>query len=154
MAEATKVPSTEIVELEDMALVERAIRGEEVALAIEDPMQTARAIIDRILASESAEQVFQGQQAVSGREVLQRPFTLRGARWHRSRFEGGLPVFAVLDAEFLDDGERLAVTTSAGNVMAQVYGLIRLGALPTRVKIVESEHETAQGYRPQWLVPG
>jgi hypothetical protein len=147
----TVTGGTDIVRISD-AEVERALRGEDVALTIEDPRETARAIIDRILAATNADEVLGGQRVYSGRDCIQRPFTLHGVRWHRSRFEGGLPVFAVLDVEFADDGERAAITTSAGNVMAQAYALQKLGALPCLVMITEAEHETAQGYRPQWLV--
>src|SRR3990172_4513462 len=101
-------PATTVAISEDD--VELALRGQlEVTadLAIEDPQVVAIGIIERILASEDADAVFGGQQAVGGREVLDRPFTLYGARWHRSRFEEAtVPVFAVLDAHFLDTGER------------------------------------------------
>lgn len=151
MAEET-ASGTDLVPISD-AEVEKALRGEQVALAIEDPQKVSLSIIERILASESADQILAGQTAISGREVLDRPFVLHGVRWHKSRFDEGLPVFAVLDAEFMDDGSRSAVTTSAGNVMAQAYALVRLGdGLPATVKIVESEHDTANGYRPQWMV--
>lgn len=143
----------ELVVLDD-AQVELALKGElgdNVALAIEDPQQVQLDIIKRILASPDADAVLGGQKAISGRETLERPFMLRGVRWHRSRFDEGLPVFAVLDAAFLDDGETAAVTTSAANVMAQAYALSKLGALPCDVKIVESDHDTAAGFKPQWL---
>ncbi len=143
----------ELVILND-AQVELALQGElgdNVAIAIQDPRQIQIDIIKRILSSPNANSVLGGQQAVSGRECLERPFQLRGVRWHRSRFDQGLPVFAVLDAAFLDNGETAAVTTSAGNVMAQAYALYKLGALPCDVKIVESDHDTAAGFKPQWL---
>lgn len=151
-----KETGTAIVVLDD-AQVEAALRGEleesEIQVTIEDPKQIQLDIIQRILASEDADSVFGGQQAIGGKEVLGRPFTLRGVRWHKSRFDAGLPVFAVLDALFLDgEGETLAVTTSSGNVMAQAFQLHKLGSLPCDVKIDEADRETAAGFRPQWLV--
>lgn len=157
MAEATKPTTTEIITL-DEAQVEKALRGElaaeGVSIAIQDPRQVQIDIISRILESEDADAVFQGQTAISGRDVLGRAFTLKGVRWLKSKFDEGLPVFAVLDADMLDDGESLAITTSAGNVMAQAYVLAHKlpDGLPQNVKIVESEHDTAAGFRPQWLV--
>ena len=152
---AAETPGAQLVRLDD-AQVEAALKGQlemPAEFAIEDPQQVATAIIERILDSEDADEVFQGQQAIGGRDALGRPFTLNGVRWHRSRYEEGqVPVFAVLDASFLDDGTRVALTTGALNVMAQAYQLKRLGALPCDVKIEEAANETAAGFRPQWLV--
>lgn len=154
MAEA-KAPNTDIVVLDD-SQVELALRGElaleGIQVAIEDPQKVQLDIIARILTSEDADEVFRGQQAISGREALERPFTLHAVRWHKSKFAEGLPVFAVMDAAFLDNGERAAITSSAGNVMAQAFTLHKLNALPENVKLVESDHETAGGFKPQWLV--
>ncbi len=150
---AAESSAGELVVLDD-AQVELALQGElgdNVAIAIQDPQQVQIDIIKRILASPNADSVLGGQRAISGRECLDRPFQLRGVRWHRSRFDQGLPVFAVLDASFLDDGETVAITTSAGNVMAQAYALHKLGELPVDVRIVESDHDTAAGFKPQWL---
>ena len=134
--------------------VEAALRGDlsEIKVAIQDPREVQLDIIKRILESPDAEAVFQGQQARGGKEVLGRPFTLRGVRWLKSSFDEGLPVFAILDASFLDDGEQLAVTTGSTNIMAQAYQLHRLGALPCDVIIEEADRDTAAGFRPQWLV--
>lgn len=156
MAEtATKDSSQELVSLTDQQ-VEQALRGEleanEVSLTIEDPKVIQRQIIERILASPDAETVLGGSKAIGGREILGRPFELREVRWLKSRFDEGLPVFAVLDVEMLDDGEKLAVTSSSGNVMAQAYQLKRLNNLPIKLKIEEAEQATAAGFRPQWLV--
>jgi hypothetical protein len=140
----------------DSVQVEKALRGEldeNVTLAIEDPQEVQFSIIQRILDSPDADSVLQGQRPIGGRDCLERPFTLRGVRWHRSKYEeGGIPVFAVLDAAFLDDGETGAVTTGAASVMAQAYQLEKLGVLPCDVKIVESDVDTAAGFKPQWLV--
>lgn len=154
MSEAAQA-STDIVSIDD-AQVEQALRGEieAVTVQIEDPQAISRSIIARILDSDSAEAVFGGQEAVGGKEILGRPFTIHDVRWHRSAYteEGGLPVFAVLDVTMLDDGERKAVTTGSANVMAQVFKLKQLGALPCDCKFEESAAPTSSGYRPQWLV--
>ena len=150
-----KAAGIDIVVL-DSVQVEKALRGElgeNVELAIEDPQAVQISIIQRILDSPDADAVLQGQKPIGGRDCLERAFTLRGVRWHRSKYEeGGIPVFAVLDAAFLDDGETGAITTGAGSVMAQAYALEKLGALPCDVKIVESDSDTAAGFKPQWLV--
>lgn len=143
-------PSVALVAIEDPEEMVAALRGE-VVPEIEDPEQVSLAIMERILAGESAEEVLGGQQAVHAQDVLDRPFMLHGLRLMRSRFEGGAGVFAVLDAEFGDDGSREAVTCSGRNVMAQAIQLYRLGALPRDVVIIRSETQTANGYYPLWL---
>lgn len=153
-AEATQ----EVVTLDD-AQVELALRGElsaeGITIQIEDPQAIQLQIIQRILDSEDADAVFGGRKAVGGKDVLDRPFHVHGLTWHKSAYdaEGGLPVFAVIDAEMGDDGERLAITTGAANVMAQLFQLHKLGQLKTeKMKFAEAEKATAAGYRPQWLV--
>lgn len=152
MAEATAA-GTDLVSLTDQQ-VEAALKGEldEVTLKIEDPQVIQHQIIERILASADAEQVLAGRgKALHGREALDRPFTLHGVRWLKSRFKEGLPVFAVLEATMLDDGESVVITSSAGSVMAQAFALHRLGSFPVDVKLTEADQETAAGFRPQWL---
>lgn len=153
MADTKDKPGTDLAVLSDDA-VESALTGGEVDLpAIEDPRAIQQQIIKRILESEDAETVLRGQTALGGREVLGRAFTLKAVRWHASSYaEEGLPVFAVLDVDFLDDGSSAAVTSGAANVMAQAFMLHKLGALPADVQLVESDRDTARGFKPQWLV--
>lgn len=139
-----------LVAIDDPEDMVAAIRGELVP-EIEDPEQVALAIMERILAGETAEEVLGGLKAVHAEDVLSRPFTLHGLRLMRSRFETGPGVFAVLDCEFGDDGSREAVTCSGRSVLAQSVQLYRLGALPRSVKIVKAEQPTAAGFYPLWL---
>lgn len=143
-------PATQLAVIEDSDDMVAAIRGELVP-EIEDPEMVALQIMDRILAFESPDEVLGATQAIHAQDALDRPFTLHGLRLLRSRFEGGAGVFAVLDAEFGDDGSREAVTCSGRNVLAQAVQLYRLGALPRDVKIVRAETQTANGYYPLWL---
>lgn len=160
MAEAATKPSTEVevVSLTDKQ-VEQALRGElsaeGITIEIADPHAIQLQIIARILESEDADAVFQGRKAVGGKDVLDRPFTVKDVTWHKSAFtEGeGLPVFCVIHADMLDDGEQIAITSGAANVMAQVFALNKLGQLRNeKMKFAEAEKPTAAGYRPQWLV--
>jgi hypothetical protein len=76
--------------------------------------------------------------------------------WHKSAYtetEGSLPVFCVIHATMLDDGENIAITSGAANVMAQVFALDKMGELRNeKMKFAEADKATAAGYRPQWLV--
>lgn len=157
MANATEAGTENLVTL-DETQVEQALKGElsaeGIAITVEDPQQVQLQIIARILASEDADTVFGGRKAVAGKDVLDRPFVVHNVNWHKSAYsEGGLPVFCVIDAEMLDDGERVAITSGAANVMAQLFQLNRLGQLKNeKMKFAEAEKPTAGGYRPQWLV--
>ena len=145
---------TDLVAMSDEQ-VEAALRGEvgaeQLTVTLEDPQVIAQSIINRILESPDAESVLGGQKALGGREVLGRPLELRGVRWHKSSFDGQVPVFAVLDVVTMDDGEPLAITTGSLNVMAQAFKLHKLGALPQTIRFMEVEKETAAGFRPQYL---
>lgn len=154
MTTAAKGSSTEIVTLDD-AQVEQVLRGElaaqDVQVMVQDPAQVQLDIIRRILDSESAEEVLGGRKPIGLKDCLGRAFSLNAVRWHKSAYdEGGLPVFAVLDITFLDDGESAVATTGSANVMAQAYRLAQIG-LPVDVKAEEAAVPTAAGYRPQYL---
>lgn len=142
--------TTDLVVIDTPEAAVAALRGE-VLPEIEDPEIVARQITERILSADSAEEVLGGMQAIHAQDVLTRPFTLHGVRFLRSRFNDGAGVFAVLDAEFGDDGSRQSVTCSSKNVMAQAVQLWRLGALPRDVVLKQSDTPTANGYNVLWL---
>ena len=146
----TDTPSTDIVALDTPDAMVSALQGTYVP-EVEDPEVIARSIMDRILAAPSADDVLGGGEAVHSQDVLGRPFTLQGLRLLRSAFDAGPGVFAVLDAAMLDSGEKLAITCSGRNVMAQAVRLAQLDALPVDVKIVQADRPTASGYYPLWL---
>ena len=118
-----------------------------------DPVEIARAIVERILEAPDAETVLQSSTTEHARDVIGQPLQLRGARFQRSRFadngQGGPTLYALLDCRDEENHDRL-ITCGSRNVLAQVYRLQELKALPANVRIVEGS-ETAQGYRPLWL---
>lgn len=137
--------TTDLALITDPEEMVKAIKGELVP-EIEDPEIVALRIMEGILSSETPEDVLGGTDAVHAQDVLDRPFTLNAIRVMRSRFEGGAGVFLVLEAEMGDDGENSLITCSSRNVMAQAVQLLRLDALPRKVKITQSETPTANGY--------
>jgi len=104
-------------------------------------------IIARILSATTAEEVLGGSEPVHARDYLGRPFRLLGVKFNRSDFEEAGPRFyAVLDA--VDpDGEPLAITCGARNVIAQAWRLADLGVLPIRVRLTEAARTTKNGYK-------
>ena len=155
---------TETEQTTDLAIREEiaeAIMGGDFSAVYEDPLQAARDIVNRILTADSPEAVLSQGGAIHAQDILGRPFRIKGGaggiKWLKSSFGKDSPgCFAVLDAEFLD-GEQPSegpVTCGARNVMAQILRLLDLrDNLEERpLKLVEIEGETANGYKPMWLV--
>jgi hypothetical protein len=113
--------------------------------------QISEQIIRRILSSTTADEILGGAGTTPARDVLDVPFTLVDLHLNKSGIDGGaLGMYAVLDGVNAD-GEKLAITCGASNVMAQAYQLRKIGALPVDVVIRQSDKPTANGYHVMWL---
>lgn len=143
-------PGTDLVQINTPEEAIEAIRGN-LVVKVEDPAVVANQIMERILESDSVDSILGSNIATHAQDVIGRGFTLTGVRYLKSRFDQGLPVFAVMDATFLDNGASAAVTCSARNVCAQAAALWKVGALPTDVVIRRAENPTGDGYFPLWL---
>lgn len=109
------------------------------------------AIVQRILASESVEEVLAETEAIHARDVLGAALQITGYSFNNSTLGGDGPKFYMLIDCVDDGGEAFKVTCGAVNVMAQLYRLAELGAIPGLFRIVESDKETSAGFRPMWL---
>ena len=119
-----------------------------------DPEQVSRAILERILEAETADDIFRPQTLSSWRECIDRPAQVYGFHLNRSTFEGSEgrtnpTVYAVVDLEWLDDGERESVTCGGRNVMMQLIQAMRHNLFPVKVKL--TANRTAEGYQALWL---
>lgn len=148
----TPTQSTDVVEVQDLEVVARALRGEG-ELEVRDPETVQREIVSRILQAQTVEDVFNRHQPTSWRELLGVPLSVLSVSWHRSAFEESLGVFAIVAAAAADTGEVEQLVTGGANVCAQLLALQRAGALPIKVRLVESDNATAAGYKPLWLDP-
>lgn len=137
--------SKDLVAIETPTEAMEAMRGN-IVVKIEDTEDVSRRIMESILESDSVDDILGQQIAIHAQDIVGRPFTLNGAKFLKSKFDKGLPVFAVMDCTFLDDGSSGAVTTSMRNVCAQIAALWNVGALPIDVKIYRSDEPTANGY--------
>lgn len=116
-----------------------------------DPQQAQLDIIRRILAGNSAADVLEQTSALHAADVLGDVLQIIGFTFNESTFDGKGPQFYML-IECVDaDGEPFKVTCGAVNVMAQLFRLGQLDALPLKARITENEHATAAGYKPMWL---
>lgn len=140
-------PGTDLEVIETPVQAMEAMRGN-LVVKVQDPAEVQRQMMERIFDSDDVDAILGPQIATHAQDVLGRPFTLRGVRFLKSKYDKGLPVFAVMDATFLDDGQEAAVTCSAFNVAAAAAKLWQIDALPIDVKIIQSDSETANGFRP------
>lgn len=123
------------------------------AIDEEDPESTAFEIVNRILQARTPEEVLRRQQVLSAEDVLMTPLILGRVRWHRSDYDGREGAYALLEAANVNTGEPLLITCGGRTVMAQVWQLDRLGALPCRVQFGKASKATRSGYFPLWLEP-
>lgn len=120
--------------------------------ALEDPEQVSRTIAERILSAGSVEEVLTPGEARHARELLDTPVTVHAVHFNQSDFEDGIGFYAVVDVTDTESGDTFAVTCGGRNVMAQLYQLARLNALPCDVRFTQARKPTRAGYWPLWLV--
>lgn len=118
----------------------------------DDPEQAAVAIAQEILNSQSAQDVLRSRETVPAAELLDIPIEVTTVRFNRSDFDQGPSLYALMRAIILETGEVVIVTCGGRNVLAQLYRLCQLEALPTRVRITRAKRATSAGYNPLWLI--
>lgn len=116
-----------------------------------NPDQVAIDIIAKILNAETTADVLGGGGATHARDYLDTPFTLTGLHFNESTFEGQGPNFYAILEGADENGERVAVTCGARNVIAQAWKLADMGSLPIAVVIKQSAKATSAGFHVMWL---
>lgn len=148
-SEVVEVPESDSVTYSDLERV--LFKGD--TLEAPDATEQASGIVRRIMDAKTAEDVLGESTVTHARDILDTPLQVLTVHWNKSTLAEGLPIYAVLDCVD-DDGAPVTVTCGGVRVMAQVARLAELGALPARVRILESERPTAAGFRPLRLVAG
>jgi hypothetical protein len=115
------------------------------------PEQQQLAIVERILRSQTLDEILASFEATSIDSVLGEPFEARRVRWERSEYEDGNPFYALIDAVMLGTGEQVTLTTGATNVLTQLFAMARKGYLPAKVVCVQSSKPTKSGFYPKHL---
>jgi len=133
--------------------LEQILLGEkELPEIVDDPAEIQREIMAQLLSAESDEELESVGSATGWRELAGVPMELHGFRWRPSSFEEGAAVFFVVAATRLDTGERVALTTGSGNVLAQLCNMARRGTLVGSIRTLEiADTPTKAGFRPNWL---
>lgn len=140
----------------DLAQVEELegilLGTKEVPEVVDDPAEIQREIMAQLLAAESDDELEQVGNAIGWRDLLGVPIEIQNFRWRPSSFEEGSPVFFVVQGTRLDTGERVALTTGSGNVLAQLANMAKRGTLVGAVRMAEqADTPTKSGFRPYWL---
>ena len=92
-----------------------------------------------------------GNETISGRNYVNKPFQINNVEWQASEIEGeGLPFYAVIHAISID-GEVLVITCGATSVVRKLAVMQQNQWLPAWCKIVKGS-KTAGGYEPLDLV--
>lgn len=111
----------------------------------------AEAIMDRILASPSLEDVFDAANTTSAEDVDSRPFMLKEVSFYKSDFEEGPGVYAIIYVDFVDDGTSRVLTCGGGNVVAQLIAVSEFGMPPWPICLKKNTRPTSRGFFPLWL---
>jgi len=125
------------------------IHSRKLVFAVADAKETAQRIALRDLNATSLDELLGGSSdVISGRDYVNKPFTLTGVEWQQSDIVGGegLPFYAVCHIATID-GEAKVLTTGAASIVRKVAKMAAEGWLPAKVKIVKAA-KTEAGYEP------
>lgn len=142
--------STDVAQLDELEAM--LLGTKDVPDVVDDPAEIQREIMAQLLGASSDEELEQVGNAIGWRELAGVPMELHGFRWRPSTYEEGAPLFFVVDATRLDTGQRVALTTGSGNILAQLTNMARRGTLVNSIRALEiADTPTKQGFRPNWL---
>jgi len=125
------------------------IHSRKLVFAVADAKETAQRIALRDLNATSLDELLGGSSdVISGRDYVNKPFTLTAVEWQQSDIVGGegLPFYAVCHIATID-GEAKVLTTGAASIVRKVAKMAAEGWLPAKVKIVKAA-KTEAGYEP------
>jgi hypothetical protein len=147
-AEVVRTPSA-------LAVPDEALTNEYVekmkSLVETDPQAIQDDMVRRILEAETAEDVLAPQAVEHARDLVGVPMTIHRAKVNESDYEGGPGVYAIIEAELHDDGRTTTFSCGAQKVLAQVYRLAQLRAIPVDCVLKESPKPSKNGYKALWL---
>lgn len=120
-------------------------------LVVDDPDAIALKIAQRRLAATSVDQLLAPQEVKSAREYVYRPLHITEVHFNKSRFDGGVQVYAIFDALDESTGEVGTFACGAADVLVQLFKLVEWGALPLTVQVVPAKNPSSNGHFPLHL---
>lgn len=124
----------------------------QVSVDDDDSFAAMEAMVRRVLASDTPDQVLSEERVVPVQEILGKTIQINGLRIGATDFAEGFPYYALLDCQWGQPMEAHVVTVGAFKVMAQIYALSMMGEWPQVVMFKESDKPTKAGNRPISLV--
>lgn len=111
-------------------------------------------ITERIMAATTVDDVLSGasSELTKAENILGVPLMILSVRFNASDFAltNPLGAYAVMDC-VTTQGEKRVVSCGSETVMAQLYRLITMDALPVHVQINRTERATKSGFHPMSL---
>ena len=130
-------------------------RWQELAAAIPDAEGSdgdgALRIAEALFDASSPEELDQPWDSRDLSALLNMPVRIVGVRKAPSDYTHGPGFYLILDLVDLETGEKMAATTGAVGVMAQIVKAAAAGWIPLSVVLREAQRPTKAGYKPQHL---
>jgi len=137
-----------------VALLDKGLVAEFTKMITLIPAETdrgAEAIVAQILTATTLDDLDAPWDTASIDDVVGKVFRLERAERRPSDFSEGMGFFLVLHLTDIKTGEKVAKTTGAMSILAQVARAYALGLMPLFVEFVVAERPTRDGYHPHHL---
>ena len=126
----------------------RTLFGDVVPMT-EDPEAVTAAMLNRIMQSETIDDILEESTTIKIQDRLGKPFWIDTVELRTSDYSEGIGVYAVMSCRFFDTPNLSeTVTVGSATIVAQVTTLLRKGFLPCAVEAYQSDKPTAQGFYP------
>lgn len=146
----------EVTTTADQAMAPSMVqRWQELAAAIPDAEggdgDGALRIAESLFDASSPDELDQPWDSRDLAALLNVPVRIVGVRKAPSDYAHGPGFYLILDLVDLETGEKMAATTGAVGVMAQIVKAAAAGWIPLSVVLREAQRPTKAGYKPQHL---
>lgn len=103
----------------------------------QDTAEVTEAIVRRIMAAESVQDVFREDSSIATKELVGTTLTVNQVGLRPSLLGDGDGVYMLIDAVRHDTGEIVLVNTGSAKIMAQLGRCHQRGWLPVTVEVIE-----------------
>lgn len=113
-----------------------------------DTAAAMEAMVARVLAGESADEILSEEMTVKVDSILDKTILIHGIRIGETEFTEGFPFYALVDVTLGGEDRHQQVTVGAFKVMAQLYALDKLAEFPVVAMFKKADKPTRGGYYP------
>lgn len=115
----------------------------------QDAEALSQQLVEQLLAADT-DAALERPEAEGWADYVGHPFEIHDFAWRPSTYDEGHPVFLIVRAVSLVDGEPRILTTGSGQAMAQLANLARRGRLPV-VRELASAETKVKKHTVYWL---